>query len=112
MSSTLVTPEILITTLAALCPWAGRQLRDIEQCHSHTLTGLPDKESASKGLVRLVRKGARRWRAWPTARGELRSALASAPYVLTLPQGMAEHTCHKETIAHHESAASQFLPCS
>ena len=38
-----------------------------------------------------------RQRAWPTARGELRSALASAPYVLTLPQGMAEHTCEKQT---------------
>ena len=36
-------------------------------------------------------------RAWPTARGELRSALASAPYVLTLPQGMAEHTCEERT---------------
>ena len=41
--------------------------------------------------------GRMRQRAWPTARGELRSALASAPYVLTLPQGMAEHTCEKQT---------------
>lgn len=37
--------------------------------------------------------------AWPTARGELCSALASAPYVLTLPRGMAEHTCARHSCA-------------
>lgn len=48
-------------------------------------------------MLRRLVGGRMRQRAWPTARGELRSALASAPYVLTLPQGMAEHTCEKQT---------------
>lgn len=47
----------------------------------------------SRGLI----TGRKRQCTWPTARGELRNALASAPYVLTLPHGMAEHTCEKQT---------------
>lgn len=37
----------------------------------------------------------------PTARGELFKAMARAPYVLTFPLGIAEHTCRVISLQRH-----------